>query len=90
MRNNVGPWKVWKPNGPYDINTLSYNTTRLEATVLCSITKLMMTSNNSIMVNSNDGSEMSGVGSYAIQYVNINEKQRTLPTMSFFLSLLKA
>ena len=86
-RNKFGPWKVYKPNEPYDINTLpaSSNTNRLDpylkAMVLCSITEQMMISNNSTVVYSNDRSGMSGVGNYVVQSVTINGKQQTLPTM---------
>ena len=47
-RNKFEPWKVFKHNKPYDVNTLqtSSNTNKLdpyiEATVLCSITEQMM------------------------------------------------
>ena len=89
-RNEFGPWKVYKPNEPYDISTLpvSSDTNRLdpyvEAMVLCSITEQMMITNNSTIVYSNDGSGMSCVGNYVVQYVTINGKQRSLPTMSIF------
>ena len=55
-RKKFGPWKVYKPNEPYDINTLpaSSNTNRLDpylkAIVLCSITEQMMISNNLTVV----------------------------------------
>ena len=86
-RKKFGPWKVYKPNEPYDINTLpgSSNFYRLDpylkAMVLCSITEQMMISNNFTIVYSNDGSGMSGVGNYVVQSVTINGKQQTLPTM---------
>ena len=89
-RNKFGPWKVFEPNQPYDVNTLpaSSNTNRLdpyvEAMVLCSITEQMMNSDNSTIVYSNDGSGMSGVGNYVVQSVTIDGKQRTLPTMGIF------
>ena len=44
----------------------------------------MMKSQNSIIVYSNDGSGMSGVGKYIVQYVTVNGTQRTLPTMIIF------
>ena len=40
--------------------------------VLSSITEQMMNSQNSIIVYSNDGSGMSGVGKYVVQSVTIN------------------
>ena len=89
-RNKFGPWKVFKHNKPYDVNTLpaSSNTNRLdpyvEAMGLSSITGQMMNSENSTVVYSNDGSGMSGVGNYVVQSVTINGTQRTLPTMSIF------
>ena len=43
-----------------------------------------MISDNSTIVYSNYGSGTSGVGNYVVQSVNINGKQQTLPTMSFF------
>ena len=49
-----------------------------------------MMSNNSTIVYFNDGSGMSGAGNYVIQSVNINEKQRTLPTMSFFAESIES
>ena len=51
---------------------------------LSSITEQMMNSENSTIVYSNDGSGMSSVGNYVVQYVTINGTQRTLPTMSIF------
>ena len=68
--------EVYKPNEPYDINTLpaSSNTNRLDpylkAMVLCSITEQMMISNNSTIVYSNDGSGMSGVG---VMWFNLSQ-----------------
>ena len=71
-RNKFWSWKIFKPNQPYDVSTLSEfsNTNRLdpyvEAMALCSITEQMMSSNNSTVVNFNDGSGMSSVGNYMV------------------------
>ena len=78
-RNKFGPCKVYQPNEPYDMNTLpaSFNTNRLdlyvEAMVHCSITQQMMTSNNSTIVYSNDGSAMSGVENYVVNLSQLVE-----------------
>ena len=48
----------------------------------------MMNSQNSIIVYSNDGSGMSGIGKYVVQSVTINGIQRTLQTMNIFTEVI--
>lgn len=51
----------------------------MEAMALGSIVEEVMT-DGAIITYSNDGSAQSGVGSYVVQSLTINGKQRALPT----------
>ena len=51
----------------------------MEAMALGSIVEEVMT-DGAIITYSNDGSAQSGVGSYVVQSLTIDGKQRTLPT----------
>ena len=53
--------------------------------VLAGIVEEIMKDEDEVVVTySNDGSSMSGVGSYVVQSFIINKKQRALPTLSIF------
>ena len=54
----------------------------LEAMALSSIVDEIMESVNSSVTYSNDGSSQNKVGSYIVQSITIDGKQRTLPAMS--------
>ena len=56
----------------------------MEAMALSSIVEEIMTGNKMTVTYSNDGSVMSGVGKYVVQYFTINKLQRVLPTFSIF------
>ena len=59
--------------------------THFEAMALCSIVEEIMQDDTATTVTySNDGSAMSGVGSYVVQSLNVNGVQRALPTFSIF------
>ena len=57
----------------------------LEAMALSAIVEeLMSEASQGTLVYSNDGSARCGLGSYVVQCLSINGKQRTLPTFGIF------
>ena len=57
----------------------------LEAMALCAIVNEIMSSETDAAITySNDGSSMSGVGSYVLQSLTMNGVQRSLPTLAIF------
>ena len=73
-------WKYFDPEKPTDCNTLPTGSNMrriepyLEAMALSTIVEEVM--------YANDGSAMSGVGSYVVQSITIDGIQRPLPTLS--------
>ena len=53
---------------------------------LCKIVEELMT-DGAVVTYANDGSAQNGVGSYVVQSLTINGKQRALPTFSKFILL---
>ena len=90
-RNKYGKWKPYDSENPTDKNTLPAmsNTRRtevyIEAMALSMIVEeLMEEGTETMVVWANDGSAMSGVGSYVVQSLNINGIKRALPTVGIF------
>ena len=52
--------------------------------VLSSLTEQIIFSTNATIVYANDGSAMSGVGNYVVQFITIDNKPRSLPTLGIF------
>ena len=83
-------WKFYDPKQPTDKNTLPAGSNMrrvepyLEAMALASIVEEIMGGKKLVVTYSNDGSAMSGVGSYVVQSFTINNVQRALPTFSIF------
>ena len=84
-------WKCFQDNEEGDLYTLpsmrnmAQIETHFEAMALCSIVEEIMQDDTATTVTySNDGSAMSGVGSYVVQSLNVNGVQRALPTFSIF------
>ena len=84
-------WKAFKLKGDADCNTMpamsSLRRTEpcMEAMALCAIVEDMMKEmGEATIVYSNDGSSLSGVGSYVVQSLTVNGKQRSLPTFGIF------
>ena len=82
-------WKYFDSNKATDCNTLpaSSNARRVEpyveAMALSSIVEEVMNGSKAVMY-ANDGSAMSGVGSYVVQSITVDGVQRPLPTLSIF------
>ena len=84
-------WKPFKPKGTQDLDTMPsmknilHTEPLFEAMALNAIVEEMMDNETKSMITySNDGSSMSGVGSYVVQSLTINGVQRDLPTMAIF------
>ena len=81
-------FKKFEDNCTFDNDTLPSMTNLvrtgnyLEAMALSSIVDEIMESVNSSVTYSNDGSSQNKVGSYIVQSITIDGKQRTLPAMS--------
>ena len=82
-------WEYYDVTKPTNANTLpaSSNCRRIEpymeAMTLASIVEELMNGSKAVMY-ANDGSAMSGVGSYVVQSITIDGIQRPLPTMAIF------
>ena len=84
-------WKPYKTKENTDLNTLSnmksflHTELLLEAMVLNAIVEEMMDENIQASITfSNDGSSMSGVGTYVVQSLTINGVQCALATLPIF------
>ena len=81
-------FKKFEDNCTFDNDTLPSMTNLvrtgnyLEAMALCCIVDEIMESDNAAVTYSNDGSSQNKVGSYIVQSITIDGKQRTLPAMS--------
>ena len=83
-------WKFYDEKQPTDKNTLPAGSNMrriepyMEAMALASIVEEVMSGKRMVVTYSNDGSAMSGVGSYVVQSLTIDNVQRVLPTFSIF------
>ena len=90
-RKEFGEWRLYEKREPTDVNTLPASTninrteSYVEAMILSSIVEDVMNSNeNGVITYSNDGSSLSGTGSFVVQSFTINGKKRALPTLGVF------
>ena len=83
-------WKFYDPAEPTDKNTFpaGSNIRRvepfMEAMALVSVVEEVMSGKRIVVTYSNDGSAMSGLGSYVVQSLTIDNVQCVLPTFSIF------
>ena len=84
-------WKPYSEHETPDLNTLpSMNNLQqvepyFEAMALNAIVEEMMSEGSDVcIIYSNDGSSMSGVGSYVVQSLTVNGEQHSLPTLGVF------
>ena len=90
-RKTFGKWKFFEKKKPTDCNTLpaSQNTIRtepyIEAMILSGIVEEIMSGGSEcVIVYSNDGSALSGTGSFVVQSFLVNGVKRALPTLGIF------
>ena len=90
-RKECGAWKTYDEGEGIDINTLPcpkavrQTESYMEAMALGMIVnEIMSEDNETVVVYSNDGSALSGLGSYVVQSVTINGNKRSLPTYGIF------
>ena len=84
-------WRPYTPREERDLNTLPsmknlvHTEPYFEAMALSSIAEGMMSEDTiASIAYSNDGSSVSGVGSYVVQSLTLNGVQRCLPTFGIF------
>ena len=83
-------WQFYDPEKPTNRNTLpsGSNSRRtepyIEAMALAAIVEEVMSGSKVSVMYANDGSAMSGVGSYVVQSLTIDGVQRVLPSFSIF------
>ena len=84
-------WQPYVPKAKIGLNNLPckknilHTEPNFEAMALCAIVEeIMIDDNSAAIMYSNDGSAMSGVGSYVVQSLTVNGNQRCLLTMGIF------
>ena len=84
-------WKAYQTKGDVDAMTLPsmknalHTESNFEALALCAIVEeIMKEDSTATIVYANDGSSLSGTGSYVVQSLTVNGTQRCLPSFGIF------